>query len=233
LYMTNSRFQFDFADLKLNVARIESFIGYKKGEAYEPVTELIRDVLEEAGEICDVRAEYNIFPVNRFNNSQKSLEIKGQVFYVQKIIFRELKKAELIAVFLCTAGKEIGIRSRNAMKDGDPLKGYICDVVGSEIVETAADIMQNALETAMSAEGKRITNRYSPGYCGWDVVEQHKLFRIMPHNFCSIRLTPSALMDPIKSVSGFIGIGENVKRLPYTCNICDMKECIYRRVKRK
>ena len=36
-------------------------------------------------------------------------------------------------------------------------------------------------------------------------------------------------MDPVKSVSGFIGIGEHVKYNPYTCRLCDMKDCIYRR----
>ncbi len=117
------------------------------------------------------------------------------------------------------------------MKDGDLLKGYIIDVVGSEIVESAANLMQDSLQEKMSAVGKGITNRFSPGYCGWDVAEQHKLFSLMPDNFCGISLTPSALMDPIKSVSGFIGIGKNVKRLPYTCSLCNMKDCIYRRVK--
>jgi hypothetical protein len=75
----------------------------------------------------------------------------------------------------------------------------------------------------------KITNRYSPGYCDWNVGEQHKLFSFFPDNYCGIRLTPSALMDPVKSVSGIIGIGENVKRNDYTCRVCDMKDCIYRR----
>jgi len=38
--------------------------------------------------------------------------------------------------------------------------------------------------------------------------------------------------QPIKSVRGIIGIGTNVKQHPYTCNICEMKECIYRNRKR-
>jgi hypothetical protein len=231
--MTNTRFQFDFTELKLSKAHIESFIGYKEGESHEPVSEIIRDILEEAKEMCDIRAEYNILPVLDFNDSEKSIGIKDQVFSVNNIVFGQLKESESIAVFLSTAGDEIGTRSRNAMTEGDLLKGYIYDVVGSEIVEAAADIMQNALETEMAAEGKRITNRYSPGYCGWNVAEQHKLFRFMPYNFCGIRLTSAALMDPVKSLSGFIGIGNNVKRLPYTCSVCDMKDCIYRRVKRK
>jgi len=119
------------------------------------------------------------------------------------------------------------------MKDGDLLTGYIYDVIGSEVVETATDLMQNNLKETMSAEGIKITNRYSPGYCGWDVAEQHKLFLLLTDNYCGIKLNDSALMNPEKSVSGFIGIGENVRYNPYTCRLCDMKDCIYRKVKDK
>ena len=86
-------------------------------------------------------------------------------------------------------------------------------------------------EGANVSSAKRITNRYSPGYCGWQVAEQHKLFQLIPDNYCGIRLTESALMDPVKSVSGIIGIGENVKINPYTCRMCDMPDCVYRKVR--
>jgi hypothetical protein len=113
------------------------------------------------------------------------------------------------------------------------LKGYIYDVIGSEIVEATADLMQADLERNMLTKGKKITNRYSPGYCGWNVAEQHNIFKLLPENFCDIKLTPSALMDPVKSVSGIIGIGENVKSNPYSCRMCDMEDCLYRRVREK
>ena len=105
------------------------------------------------------------------------------------------------------------------MKDGDLLTGYVYDVIGSEVVEAAVDLMQDSLRKSMAAEGKKITNRYSPGYCGWDVAEQHKLFQLMPDNYCGIKLNDSALMNPEKSVSGFIGIGEHVRYNPYTCRV--------------
>ena len=230
--MKYNTFQFDFSELKLSIAQIEQVIGYKDGESHETISSLISEVLKEAGEICTISAEYVIFPDVKFNDPEKSIEINGLVFNVRKIVYGQIKKSESIALFLCTAGVEIGTRSRDAMKEGDLLKGYIYDVTGSEIVEAAADLMQNSLEVKMIAEEKKITNRFSPGYCGWDVAEQHKLFQDFPYNFCGIRLTPSALMDPVKSVSGVIGIGENVKRLPYACNLCEMKDCIYRKVRK-
>jgi hypothetical protein len=117
------------------------------------------------------------------------------------------------------------------MHEKDFLKGYIYDIIGSEIVEAAADLMQADLKNIMSLSGFKITNRYSPGYCGWDVAEQHSLFELIPENYCGIHLTDSALMDPVKSISGFIGIGNDVRNNPYTCRMCKQDDCVYRRVR--
>ncbi len=192
---------------------------------------MIEELLAEARGICNIKAEYILFDEVHFENELKSLEINNVRFGIKKIVFGQLKKSDSVAVFLCTAGKEIGHRSREAMRERDLLKGYIYDVIGTEIVEAAADIMQDDLEQTMAGAGMKITNRYSPGYCGWDVVEQHKLFSLIPGNYCGIGLTASALMDPVKSVSGFIGVGKNVKYNPYTCKICDQNDCIYRSVR--
>lgn len=133
-----------------------------------------------------------------------------------------------MAVFVCTAGHELEAFSKKQMKIGNMPEGYIADIVGSLIVETAMDKIQENLRTDMQVQGLGITNRYSPGYCGWLVGEQQKLFSLLPENICNISLAESSLMHPIKSISGIIGIGNDVKLNPYTCKICDMKDCIYR-----
>jgi len=40
-------------------------------------------------------------------------------------------------------------------------------------------------------------------------------------------------MKPVKSVSGIIGIGRDVKYAPYQCHACEDKNCIYRNRKRQ
>lgn len=229
--MANSTFQFDFKDLNLTVSQIENVIGYKEGEDRELVTDLIKEILRESADICNIKAQYTIFNDIHLDNDTKSVEVNNINFQIKKIVFNQIRKSDSVAVFLCTAGEEIGIISKKAMQERDLLRGFIYDIIGSEIVEAAADLMQDELEKTMISAGRKITNRYSPGYCSWDVSEQHKLFQLVPDNFCGIRLTESALMNPLKSVSGFIGIGEDVKRHPYTCNICDMKNCIYRELR--
>lgn len=203
-------------------------MGYSPGSAPEPLTDLIAEVSDELMPLGDVKAEYLIFNRLASDPDSKSIEIERVVFYVKPVIFSQIKKASGAALFICTAGAEIGIRSRASMKDGDLLRGYVYDVIGSEVVENAADRMQEELRLEVAASGLKITNRFSPGYCGWDVAEQHKLFSFFPENYCGISLTESALMNPVKSVSGLIGIGRDVRYAPYQCHLCEDKNCIYR-----
>lgn len=227
--MTTTTFQIDFDDLRLTVSQVEEVMGYKEGDDRSIVSDLIDEILKESRLICNIKAQYTIFQNIHFENNSKSLNINDINFRIKKIVYGQLKKSESLAIFLCTAGAEIGIRSRKIMQEKDLLKGYIYDVIGSEIVEAAGDIMHKELGNKIISAGNKITNRFSPGYCGWDVAEQHKLFQLVPGNFCGIRLTESALMDPVKSISGFIGIGKNVKMIPYTCSLCDMDDCNYRK----
>jgi hypothetical protein len=226
--MINRLFHYDFCELDLTVKKIAEVIGYGVGAESGDISELVSDALADVSRICSVKAEYRIFPEISFNSTDKSVRINDVDFNINRIIFHQLMNSSAVAVFLCTAGQEIGNAAKKAMHDGDMLNGYLYDIIGTEVVETATDLMQNELEKEMAELGKRITNRYSPGYCGWNVVEQHKLFSVMKDNKCGIKLNQSALMDPIKSVSGFIGVGEYVKFFPYTCNLCEMKDCIYR-----
>jgi cobalamin-dependent methionine synthase I len=130
---------------------------------------------------------------------------------------------------MCTAGKEISELSKTLLKGDDPVKGYIFDVLGSVTVEAAIDKIQQEISKMALLNGQFITNRYSPGYCQWSVGDQHKLFSFFPQNCCGISLTDSALMRPIKSVSGIIGMGKEVKYRKYTCNLCNFTECFYRK----
>jgi hypothetical protein len=231
--MDTKTYDIDFNDLHLNSSQIEAVMGYKDGEDSSLVTSLIDEILKESAGLCNIKAQYSVFDDVELNDLTKNLRIRNTDFAIKNIVYTQLKRSDSIAIFLCTAGAEIGIKSKEAMLGKDFLRGYIYDVVGSEIVEASADIMQDGLKELMAISGRKITNRYSPGYCGWNVVEQHKLFDLIPENYCSVKLTQSALMDPVKSVSGIIGIGENVRFNQYTCRMCDMKDCLYRKAREK
>jgi len=129
-------------------------MGYEPGIAPEPVTILTREVSDELMQMGDVRAEYRIISDIRLDHEEKSVGVGDVFFFVRPIVYRQIKDADEVALFICTAGPAIGELSRQNMKEGDLLRGYIYDVIGSEVVEAAADRMQEELRAAAAARGE-------------------------------------------------------------------------------
>ncbi len=220
-------YNYSFSDLPVTADLLERQMGYGEGGSPDPIGETIGQIISEAPDRTDIRGGYVI--IKNFELKDRThIRVNDIEFNSGKIITGSLRKSDKIAFFLMTAGKGIETWSREMMDSGDPLSGYIIDMLGSETVESAMDLMQEELERDMEKQGLHITNRYSPGYCGWLVKEQQKLFTLFPENFCDISLSGSSLMIPIKSVSGIIGIGKDVRKMAYSCKICDMENCIYR-----
>jgi hypothetical protein len=96
--MVNKKLEFDFSELELSVHSIENIIGYKEGEDRGLVSGIISELLKEAQEICNIKAQFNIFNDIRFNKETQSAEIGNIRFDIGKIIFGQLKKSESIAV---------------------------------------------------------------------------------------------------------------------------------------
>ncbi len=159
------------------------------------------------------------------------LSAMGYDFAIGKIIARQLRGSRRYAFFVATAGAEFEKLRKSTEENGDMVRAFIADSIGSVIAEKTADRMEDALADLLAPAGWKHTNRFSPGYCGWHVSGQHDLFALFPDGHpCGVTLTPSALMLPIKSVSGVIGLGPDVRHLDYTCGLCDFKLC-YKRMK--
>jgi len=226
--MDIQQFKYNFQDFELRPSDLASIMGYTDGIMPDPFPEMVQEILQVANEYCTIEGGYALHEKINFNKEDATLTVDSVTFDIKKIVSGQIRKSEKIALFVCTAGPGIGNWSKKLMAEGDLLKGYVVDVVGSIIVEAAMDRIQESLSLQMKEKQLNLTNRYSPGYCGWVVAEQQKLFSFFPENFCGIRLSDTSLMYPIKSVSGIIGIGKEVKMNPYTCLLCDFKNCIYR-----
>jgi hypothetical protein len=215
-----------YRELAVNPNAAAPMLGYDSNLP-DDVLEMVSEVMNETADDYDIRGGYVIFDHLTFNKNNYSLTVGNTTFQIGKIVFQQLKQSEQIAAFVCTAGVGIEQYSRRMLAANEPLKGFIANILGGVVVEAAIDKIQQELSDEMKTQRLNITNRYSPGYCGWQTVEQHKLFALLP-NTLGIRLTESALMQPVKSVSGIIGIGTDVKFNPYTCRICEATQCVYR-----
>ncbi len=153
-------------------------------------------------------------------------------FDMGKIILRQLHGSEAYALFIATAGVAYEAYQHRLTEEGDMVRVFIADSLGSVIAENTADRMEHHLQMSIDKLGWHHTNRFSPGYCGWHVSEQQLLFPLFDGHTCGVTLTDSSLMVPIKSVSGIIGLGKEVRRLDYTCGLCNFEKCYKRKQKR-
>jgi len=221
-------FQYKFSDLEIDSPQIERLIGFDTGTAPEPIPEMISSALIAAEEITDIRGNYIITDGQSADHGRDSISINSHSFHTGKIVTGFINESEHFLLFIVTAGKGIELQSKKFLQGNDPLLGYIFDVLGSLTVESALDKFLKNTEADFLQTGLKTTNPYSPGYCGWPVSDQQKLFSLFDEENCGITLSESCLMDPIKSISGIIGIGANITKQPYSCTICDSKNCLYR-----
>lgn len=179
-------------------------------------------------EISSLLQQIDVILQARFAFTTTGID-KLEDFQPGRIIQAQLQGSEALCWFVATAGEGFEAFMQQVKEEGDMVKLYLTNEIGSMIAEKTADRMEELLQDQLTPKGLHRTNRFSPGYCGWGVNEQPKLFRLFPPEPCGIRLTDSCLMLPIKSVSGVIGIGHIVKRLEYTCGICQAENCYKKR----
>ena len=208
----------DFDALEITPVDIYEQMGYHGEEPDEATRKEVQAVLEEVRPW--LRPQFCYLVIKELPE-----------FDMGKIILRQLRGSEAYALFICTSGTEYEAYLQRLKDNGDMVRVFIADALGSVIAEHCADQMEICLQESIDKLGWRHTNRFSPGYCGWHVSQQQLLFPLFGGQTCGVCLTESSLMVPIKSVSGIIGLGEKVRKLDYTCGLCDFKQCYKRKSK--
>lgn len=221
-------FTYPFSELTIDRKYLLSMLGFPDGNLPEPFDEYVFEAFNQAPALCNIQGAYCFSLKSTFMSGNSRILVDGLEFEIGKTVAKELRNSTSVAFFICTAGEGISRRSVELLKGENPVLGYIYDVLGSIIVEAATDLLQQNIQITAAINGFNITNRYSPGYCRWSVADQHKLFSFFPKGCCGISLTDSALMFPVKSVSGIIGVGEDVMYRDYTCDLCNMTDCFHR-----
>ncbi|MEJ2049110.1 MAG: vitamin B12 dependent-methionine synthase activation domain-containing protein [Calditrichota bacterium] len=222
-------FRVNFSQINLTKEEVMRDMFPKKQIKSEDFLPLIHDQLVLAENYVDLQCGFRILADNSISIDKGNIYGDSFIFGCGKIIAKQINQATSLAIFAATVGEKFDRITKKYFQDSNPLTGFILDTIGSLAVEKTIDWMEGQLEMTISKNGMKMTNRFSPGYCGWDVSEQQVLFSLLPANFCGIRLKESSLMIPIKSVSGIIGIGNMVKRKAYFCSLCDMEQCYRRR----
>jgi hypothetical protein len=143
------------------------------------------------------------------------------------------ESADDLALFAVTVGARVCQEIDARFASGDPALGCMLDSVASNAADRNAELVQRVFEGALNAQGRLLPEsavlRYSPGYCGWHISGQRKLFEFLRPERIGISLRDSFLMEPLKSVSGVIIAGRKeihdfVNTYDF-CSRCEDQSC--------
>jgi len=227
------KFRFSFHELNTLPGEIEELMGFEPGRSPEPFPGLIAEGLHKASALCRLEGGFKIFETLKTDLTRETIHVSNVEFLAGRIVVNQLKDATSAALFICTAGAGITDYAKQKALEGEVLESYVLDVIGSVAADKAAEKIQDEIFMLVKGSGQGITDPFSPGYCSWNVADQHKLFGLLPSRFCEISLSDTSLMEPIKSVSGITGIGQHCERSGYQCKWCNDRDCIYGKIRRR
>lgn len=220
----NMYFSLSFDDLRIRSGQICRAMGYHHIKPDSYTSEIIRTLME--------KAKQRIFP--RIFVKTSPGEIQGDVLQIENSFFHpgvtileQFQSASQYYLFIETAGQEYEAWTSEAEIASDPIQQYILDALGTCVVEGCTRyLLRQVIRWLPEGWGKTLP--LSPGHCEWDTGEQQQLFSLFSKVSLPVRLTPSCLMQPVKSASGIIGVGEHIGKNPIPCKICNKTDCFRR-----
>jgi hypothetical protein len=143
---------------------------------------------------------------------------------------RILPKSQALALFAVTVGERVSRCIAQLFSDNDFALGFAVDAAASQGAERVAEAVESQFRDQVRASNPTVaTLAFSPGYCGWHVTAQKKLFKRLDPVQIEISLNESCLMTPLKSISGVIVAGDKEifdfsDDYPF-CDLCASRNC--------
>lgn len=186
----------------------------------------LEQTIHEAQNMLSPYCVYAVYKdVNLFNDY---IQVGNIILHCGNKIVHLLQNSSQAAIAVCTVGQEITYHYQYCIEKADYLKAYIYDIIANIGVDKTMEELKNSLRQELLQQELAITSNFCPGYCDWDIKEQENLLSLIPAERCPVTLTASSLMQPIKSLSSIIGIGEDVKYKKSNCSICNLSQCAYK-----
>ena len=145
-----------------------------------------------------------------------------------KALVRHLAGAKYLLIIACTIGNLLEEYVSGILKFDSPY-GLALDGLGSAAIETLAVQACAFLGEHSQQAGLQATLPFSPGMEGWPTgAGQQQVFRLVEADTAGIRLLPSGMMIPQKSLTMVVGLGPEVDSQGRVCDYCNMRQsCRY------
>lgn len=190
----------------------------------------LEEVVARTNNLLSPEGIYRVYETARL--SKTSFTISDKEFHCGAKVCQALEGSKAIAVLLATIGEGVSTLIGQYNKEYDFLKAYWCDKLANWTLDQVIEQMKSEITHNVEKEGWKTTSNWGPGYCGWNITEQASLLELLPTEELQVSLSASMLMQPIKSLSGVIGIGPNVTYKKSGCADCTLSHCAYRSLKK-
>jgi hypothetical protein len=146
------------------------------------------------------------------------------------------QRAMLVAV---SAGRACEEHARQLWLESKPDEYFFLEVFGSAVVEHLCATLSGRICDFADRDGLMAVPHYSPGYTGWDIADQNKLFELIARGVVQrfpeeLQVLSSGMLKPKKSLLAVVGLAPRSReglaaaaRVP--CEGCGLTPCAYRR----
>lgn len=208
------------------VREVLHFLGWRGTPADRQTLEGIREMTDLVLEKLQPRVVYLKREILRSGALEgTSLIPRGNA--VQSML-SPCKEAILLAGTFGAQSERMLLR----MQVQDVSKALLLDAVLSAGVEALMDAQEEAFRSQIEAEGRYLTDRFSPGYGDMPIAQTREICEVLDtQRRIGLTVSQSGIMIPRKSVTAVMGISDKpVTRRLKGCAACENREnCVLAR----
>jgi hypothetical protein len=173
----------------------------------------------------------------RLQLTGQRLHLDGVDFHSRQLHGHLLKAgAQRAVLVVVSAGRECEEHARQLWQDAKPDEYYFLETFGSAVVEQLVAATSGRICDLAEHDGLMAVPHYSPGYQGWNVADQNRLFGLVTLGLTRpfpgpIEVLSSGMLRPKKSMLAVFGLAERGVGAagPTPCESCSFAPCRYRR----
>jgi hypothetical protein len=168
------------------------------------------------------------------------IKINGTEFSSQPL-YEQLNAAQAHSALLVavSAGPPCEEKARALWQEGKPDEYFFMEMFGSAVVEHLVAIANGRICAWADQLGMAALPHYSPGYSGWDISDQTRLWELMRPKQRGdfpgeLDVMESGMLRPKKSLLAIVGITRHLEKVHgyaklVPCENCSLPGCQYRR----
>lgn len=206
--------EIDGNNLTLSKKNVLRYAGQKNGKVYGVLKDILYGEINECKNLSKIQYSYNIY-----NEDNCPIPVYGDK------LTKILEGAKNWAFFVLTAGPLIEQKINKYFEEGSYTKAIMLDAAATELVEKAADYLENIIKR--DTNSKKSTARFSPGYGKWDLSVQPYILKYVNGKSIGVTLNESYFLIPRKTITAVIGLEGDCHKLDHGCSNCNF-DCEFR-----